>query len=142
MREPFGRLQEALHNQEHIVLEGAQAALLDTDWGTYPYCTASNTLAGGACAGLGIAPRWIQRVIGVAKAYTTRVGSGPMPTELFDAAGKTLLEAGQEFGTVTGRPRRCGRCCPRRRRSIRRWSSGAATTPSPMGARRHSRGTS
>jgi adenylosuccinate synthase len=108
VREPFGRLQEALHNQEHIILEGAQAALLDTDWGTYPYSTASNTLAGGACAGLGIAPRWIQRVVGVAKAYTTRVGSGPMPSELFDAAGETLLKAGQEFGTVTGRPRRCG----------------------------------
>ncbi len=108
VREPFGRLQEALNNQEHIVLEGAQAALLDTDWGTYPYSTASNTLAGGACAGLGIAPRWIQRVIGVAKAYTTRVGSGPMPSELFDADGQALLEAGQEFGTVTGRPRRCG----------------------------------
>jgi adenylosuccinate synthase len=108
VREPFGRLQEALYNQEHIVLEGAQATLLDTDWGTYPYSTASNTLAGGACAGLGIAPHWIQRVVGVAKAYTTRVGSGPMPSELFDAAGETLLKAGQEFGTVTGRPRRCG----------------------------------
>jgi adenylosuccinate synthase len=108
VREPFGRLQEALYNQEHIVLEGAQAALLDTDWGTYPYSTASTTLAGGACAGLGIAPRWIRRVVGVAKAYTTRVGSGPMPSELFDAAGETLLKAGQEYGTVTGRPRRCG----------------------------------
>jgi adenylosuccinate synthase len=108
VREPFGRLQEALYNQEHIVLEGAQAALLDTDWGTYPYSTASTTLAGGACAGLGIAPRWIARVVGVAKAYTTRVGSGPMPTELSDAAGEVLLKAGQEYGTVTGRPRRCG----------------------------------
>jgi adenylosuccinate synthase len=108
VREPFGLLQEALYNQEHIVLEGAQAALLDTDWGTYPYSTASTTLAGGACAGLGIAPRWIGRVVGVAKAYTTRVGSGPMPSELFDAAGATLLKAGQEYGTVTGRPRRCG----------------------------------
>lgn len=108
VREPFGRLQEALYNQEHIVLEGAQAALLDTDWGTYPYSTASTTLAGGACAGLGIAPRWIGRVLGVAKAYTTRVGSGPMPTELSDAAGEVLLRAGQEYGTVTGRPRRCG----------------------------------
>jgi adenylosuccinate synthase len=108
VREPFARLQEALYNQEHIVLEGAQAALLDTDWGTYPYSTASTTLAGGACAGLGIAPRWIGSVVGVAKAYTTRVGSGPMPTELSDAAGEVLLKAGQEFGTVTGRPRRCG----------------------------------
>jgi adenylosuccinate synthase len=108
VREPFGLIQEALRNQDHIVLEGAQATLLDTDWGTYPYCTASNTLAGGASAGLGIAPSWIGRVIGVAKAYTTRVGRGPMPSELFDEAGEALLNAGQEFGTVTGRPRRCG----------------------------------
>jgi adenylosuccinate synthase len=90
------------------VLEGAQGALLDNTWGTYPYCTGSITLAGGATAGLGIAPRWIQRVIGVSKAYTTRVGAGPMPTELTDQAGATLQREGQEFGTVTGRARRCG----------------------------------
>jgi adenylosuccinate synthase len=108
VREPFGLLQNALKNQENILLEGAQAALLDNVWGTYPFVTASNTLAGGAAAGLGIAPRWIERVIGIAKAYTTRVGAGPMPTELFDEAGQVLLNEGQEFGTVTGRPRRCG----------------------------------
>ena len=108
VQEPFGLLQEALANGANIVLEGAQAALLDTDWGTYPFSTASTTLAGGATAGLGIAPCWIKRVIGVSKAYTTRVGKGPLPTELFDENGETLLKAGQEYGTVTGRPRRCG----------------------------------
>ena len=108
VREPFGLLQEALAGQATIVLEGAQGALLDNDWGTYPYCTASTTLAGGASAGLGIAPRWVTRVIGVAKAYTTRVGRGPMPTELTEATGEALRKEGQEYGTVTGRPRRCG----------------------------------
>jgi adenylosuccinate synthase len=108
VREPFGFVQEALTRQATIVLEGAQAALLDTDWGTYPYSTASTTLAGGACAGLGIAPQRISSIIGVAKAYTTRVGKGPMPTELLDEAGQTLLREGHEYGTVTGRPRRCG----------------------------------
>ncbi len=108
VREPFGLLQTALQKGENILLEGAQAALLDNVWGTYPFVTASNTLAGGAAAGLGLAPRWIERVIGIAKAYTTRVGAGPMPTELFDQDGQVLLNEGQEFGTVTGRPRRCG----------------------------------
>jgi len=108
VREPFGLLQTALAKGENIVLEGAQAALLDNVWGTYPFVTASNTLAGGASAGLGLAPRWIERVIGVTKAYTTRVGAGPMPTELLDQDGQVLLNEGQEFGTVTGRPRRCG----------------------------------
>jgi adenylosuccinate synthase len=108
VREYFGMLQEAISQDKEIVLEGAQAALLDNTWGTYPYCTASTTLAGGASAGLGIAPALCHRVIGVAKAYTTRVGMGPLPTELLDEDGKTLLEQGQEYGTVTGRPRRCG----------------------------------
>jgi adenylosuccinate synthase len=108
VREPFGLVQEMLEGGGKILLEGAQGALLDNNWGTYPYCTASITLAGGAAAGLGIAPNRIERVIGVAKAYTTRVGSGPMPTELKDATGEVLLHEGQEFGTVTGRPRRCG----------------------------------
>lgn len=108
VREPFGMLQDALQRGANIVLEGAQAALLDTDWGTYPFSTASTTLVGGATAGLGIAPRWISRVIGVTKAYTTRVGRGPMPTELNDETGEVLLREGQEFGTVTGRSRRCG----------------------------------
>jgi len=108
VREPFGMLQSALESQASIVLEGAQGAMLDNDWGTYPFCTASTTLAGGSAAGLGIASRWITRVMGVTKAYTSRVGSGPMPSELFDETGETLRQEGQEFGTVTGRPRRCG----------------------------------
>jgi adenylosuccinate synthase len=108
VREPFGLIQKTLIRDGEIVLEGAQGALLDNTWGTYPYCTASVTLAGGAAAGVGIAPRWIQRVIGVTKAYTTRVGAGPMPTELSDETGTVLQKEGQEFGTVTGRPRRCG----------------------------------
>jgi adenylosuccinate synthase len=108
VREPFGMLQDTLSASKQVVLEGAQAALLDTDWGTYPYSTASTTLAGGITAGLGIAPRWIERVIGVSKAYQTRVGSGPFPTELTGGPGEVMLKRGQEYGTVTGRPRRCG----------------------------------
>jgi len=108
VREPFGLIQKTLTRGGEIVLEGAQGALLDNTWGTYPFCTASVTLAGGATAGLGIAPRWIQRVIGVTKAYTTRVGAGPMPTELSDHTGAILQKEGKEYGTVTGRPRRCG----------------------------------
>ena len=108
VREPFGLVQAALKRGAEIVLEGAQGALLDNDWGTYPFCTASTTLAGGAAGGLGIAPRWIDQVVGVAKAYTTRVGAGPMPTELEDGTGAAIRQAGAEFGTVTGRPRRCG----------------------------------
>ena len=108
VRESFGLVQKALQENDSIVLEGAQGALLDNTWGTYPYCTASTTISGGASAGLGIAPRLIDRVIGVAKAYTTRVGQGPMPSELNDATGKILQEEGKEFGTVTGRSRRCG----------------------------------
>lgn len=108
VREPFGVVQETLERGGSILLEGAQGALLDNNWGTYPFCTASITLAGGASAGLGIAPRHISQVVGVAKAYTTRVGAGPMPTELNDATGERIQQAGQEFGTVTGRPRRCG----------------------------------
>jgi adenylosuccinate synthase len=108
VKEPFGLIQDLLTNQGQIVLEGAQGALLDNNWGTYPFCTASITLAGGAPAGLGVAPHWIKEVIGVAKAYTTRVGGGPMPTELHDDVGELIQNEGQEFGTVTGRPRRCG----------------------------------
>jgi adenylosuccinate synthase len=108
VREPFGLVQNALKDNATIVLEGAQGSLLDNTWGTYPYCTASTTISGGVTAGLGIAPRWINRVIGVTKAYTTRVGRGPMPTELLDNTGLILQNAGKEFGTVTGRPRRCG----------------------------------
>lgn len=108
VREPFGLLQKALKDNANILLEGAQGSLLDNTWGTYPYCTASTTISGGVTAGLGIAPRWINRVIGVTKAYTTRVGRGPMPTELSDDIGVILQNEGKEFGTVTGRPRRCG----------------------------------
>jgi len=108
VHESFGLVQKALKDRANIVLEGAQGALLDNTWGTYPFCTASTTLSGGVTAGLGIAPRWIDRVIGVAKAYTTRVGRGPMPSELWDDIGLTLQNEGKEFGTVTGRPRRCG----------------------------------
>ena len=108
VRETFGLMQNALSNNLPIILEGAQGSLLDNTWGTYPFCTASTTVSGGVSAGLGIAPKWISRVIGVAKAYTTRVGRGPMPTELNDATGQVLQSEGKEFGTVTGRPRRCG----------------------------------
>src|SRR4030042_1815588 len=108
VRESFGLVQNLLAEDAKIILEGAQGSLLDNTWGTYPFCTASTTISGGVSAGLGIAPKWINRVIGVAKAYTTRVGRGPMPTELNDEIGQTLQKEGQEFGKVTGRPRRCG----------------------------------
>lgn len=91
-----------------ILAEGAQGSMLDIDFGTYPYVTSSTTTAAGACTGLGIAPNKIGKVMGIFKAYTTRVGSGPFPTELFDADGETLGRVGNEFGATTGRPRRCG----------------------------------
>jgi len=93
---------------KHILFEGAQGALLDVDHGTYPYVTSSNTVAGNACVGSGIGPTLIDSVVGIAKAYTTRVGEGPFPTELHDAVGEKLRQRGQEFGATTGRPRRCG----------------------------------
>jgi adenylosuccinate synthase len=93
---------------KHILLEGAQGTLLDIDFGTYPFVTSSNTTAGGACAGAGLPPHRIGRVVGVMKAYTTRVGEGPFPTELRDTQGAQLRETGKEFGATTGRPRRCG----------------------------------
>lgn len=108
VREPYGLIQDTLKNKGEILLEGAQGALLDNNWGTYPFVTASTTLSGGAFAGLGLPPGSLERVIGITKAYTTRVGAGPMPTELTDEVGKTLLEEGAEYGTVTLRPRRCG----------------------------------
>ncbi|HZT89169.1 MAG TPA: adenylosuccinate synthase [Stellaceae bacterium] len=101
-------LDEARRQGRRILFEGAQAAMLDVDHGTYPYVTSSNTLAGQAAAGAGIAPSSIGFVLGITKAYTTRVGSGPFPTELTDAVGKLLGDRGREFGTVTGRRRRCG----------------------------------
>jgi adenylosuccinate synthase len=91
-----------------VLFEGAQGALLDVDHGTYPYVTSSSTIAGGACTGVGIGPTEIDAVIGISKAYATRVGGGPFPTELHGAAGDRLREAGAEFGATTGRPRRCG----------------------------------
>ncbi len=91
-----------------VLFEGAQGTLLDIDHGTYPFVTSSNTIAGGACTGLGVGPTKIQKTLGVVKAYTTRVGEGPFPTELKDATGELLREKGGEFGATTGRPRRCG----------------------------------
>ena len=101
-------VQDALAAGEHVLLEGAQGTLLDLDHGTYPYVTSSNPVAGGACTGGGVGPLQVDQVIGVAKAYSTRVGSGPFPTELEDDTGRHLLERGREFGTTTGRRRRCG----------------------------------
>ena len=101
-------LHEAREQGAHILLEGAQATFLDLDHGTYPFVTSSNPTSGGACIGSGLGPRHIDRVIGITKAYTTRVGSGPFPTELTDETGDAIVEIGQEFGTVTGRRRRPG----------------------------------
>ena len=101
-------LNEALDAGKVVLFEGAQAHHLDVDHGTYPYVTSSNPVAGGACVGTGVGPTRIDRVVGIAKAYTTRVGEGPMPTELLDSDGDKLREAGVEFGTTTGRKRRCG----------------------------------
>jgi adenylosuccinate synthase len=101
-------LAEARAKGQSAMYEGAQATLLDIDHGTYPFVTSSNATVGGVCTGLGIGPRAIDGVMGVAKAYTTRVGEGPLPTELNDATGERLREAGNEYGASTGRPRRCG----------------------------------
>jgi len=101
-------LYEEIEKGKHVLFEGAQGALLDMDHGTYPYVTASNTVAGNACAGSGIGPTMINSVIGIAKAYTTRVGEGPFPTELQDELGEKIRQKGGEYGATTGRPRRCG----------------------------------
>jgi adenylosuccinate synthase len=101
-------LNRVLDQGKVVLLEGAQGALLDVDHGTYPFVTSSNPTAGGACIGAGIGPTRVDRVIGVLKAYTTRVGSGPFPTELHDGDGEHLREVGGEYGVTTGRPRRCG----------------------------------
>ncbi|MDT0649927.1 adenylosuccinate synthase [Autumnicola edwardsiae] len=101
-------LQNAQADNKTILAEGAQGSLLDIDFGTYPFVTSSNTTAAGACTGLGVAPKQIGEAFGIFKAYTTRVGSGPFPTELFDEDGKTMARVGNEFGATTGRPRRCG----------------------------------
>lgn len=101
-------LNGALHQGKRVIAEGAQGALLDVDHGTYPYVTSSNPTSGGACTGLGIPPTAISSVIGIAKAYCTRVGNGPFPTELTDEIGEHLRSVGHEYGATTGRPRRCG----------------------------------
>jgi adenylosuccinate synthase len=101
-------IQGALDAGKTVLFEGAQAAMLDLDHGTYPYVTSSNPIAGGACVGAGVGPRDIQRVVGICKAYCTRVGSGPFPSEADPADAETLVEAGGEYGTTTGRKRRCG----------------------------------
>ncbi|KAK9048822.1 hypothetical protein SSX86_032210 [Deinandra increscens subsp. villosa] len=101
-------MNESISQKKKILVEGGQATMLDIDFGTYPFVTSSSPSAGGICTGLGIAPRVLGDLIGVVKAYTTRVGSGPFPTELLGNAGDLLRAAGQEFGTTTGRPRRCG----------------------------------
>ncbi|MGB3343815.1 MAG: adenylosuccinate synthase [Aequorivita sp.] len=101
-------LHQAQKEGKTILAEGAQGSLLDIDFGTYPFVTSSNTTAAGACTGLGIPPNKVKNVFGIFKAYTTRVGSGPFPTELFDEVGAKMAKIGNEFGAVTGRPRRCG----------------------------------
>ncbi|HEV3155096.1 MAG TPA: adenylosuccinate synthase [Candidatus Baltobacteraceae bacterium] len=101
-------LHGAIENGKRLLIEGAQGSLLDVGYGTYPYVTSSHTIAGGACTGLGLGPTAIGRVVGVVKAYCTRVGGGPFPSELHDATGERLRTQGAEFGVVTGRPRRCG----------------------------------
>jgi adenylosuccinate synthase len=101
-------LHEQILAGRKILAEGAQGSMLDVDFGTYPYVTSSNTISGGACIGLGIAPRYIGKVSGIFKAYCTRVGEGPFPTELHDETGAWLRQQGREFGATTGRPRRCG----------------------------------
>jgi adenylosuccinate synthase len=103
-----GRLQDAVERDEIIVAEGAQGSLLDIDHGTYPFVTSSTVLASGAATGLGIGPTAIRSVVGITKAYATRVGAGPFPTELHDDVGERIRQRGGEFGSVTGRPRRCG----------------------------------
>lgn len=103
-----GYIHNALESGRRVLIEGAQGSLLDVGFGTYPFVTSSHTIAGGACIGLGIGPTAIERVVGVVKAYATRVGAGPFPSELHDAQGERLRQNGGEFGTVTGRPRRCG----------------------------------
>ena len=101
-------LNDAIARGESVLFEGAQGTMLDVDFGTYPFVTSSNATAGGACVGTGVPPHRIDRVVGVLKAYTTRVGEGPFPTELTDATGERLREVGREYGATTGRPRRCG----------------------------------
>ena len=108
IRETTSMLNRALKNNELILLEGAQGVLLDPDFGTYPFATSSSPMAGGASLGAGVSPAYINNILAVYKAYTTRVGGGPMPTELFDEVGESIRQIAHEFGTTTGRARRCG----------------------------------
>jgi adenylosuccinate synthase len=101
-------INKVISEGQNVIFESAQGTMLDVDFGTYPYVTSSNPLSGGCCTGSGVAPNKIDSVLGIVKAYTTRVGEGPFPTELFDDYGKRLAEVGKEFGATTGRPRRCG----------------------------------
>lgn len=101
-------LNQQIHSGKKVLAEGAQGSLLDIDFGSYPFVTSSNTICAGACTGLGIAPNKIGEVYGIFKAYCTRVGSGPFPTELFNDEGEEMRKIGSEFGATTGRPRRCG----------------------------------
>ncbi|MDO8658112.1 MAG: adenylosuccinate synthase [Candidatus Levybacteria bacterium] len=108
IKEPFPLIQKAINQNKSLLLEGSQGILLDNDWGTYPFVTASTSLSGGITAAAGIPPRKLNNIIGVAKAYATRVGGGPFPTELLNETGEKLRTIGGEFGATTGRPRRCG----------------------------------
>ncbi|MFC2174523.1 adenylosuccinate synthetase [archaeon] len=108
LKKYIGDASLAMSEMNKVLIEGAQGTMLDIDYGTYPFVTSSHTVAGSACIGLGIGPGVIEKVIGITKAYTTRVGNGPFPTELEDTDGKSLRERGKEFGATTGRPRRCG----------------------------------
>jgi len=134
LRRYVGDASRLVHDEikrgRHVLFEGAQGALLDVDHGTYPFVTSSSTLAAGACTSAGIGPTAITSVIGIAKAYTTRVGGGPFPTELTDALGDRLREAGGEYGATTGRPRRCGWLDVAALRLAVRWNglSGLALT--------------
>ena len=101
-------VNQAIEKGKKVMFEGAQGTMLDIDHGTYPYVTSSNCIAGGICTGVGVGPNKVQDVLGVMKAYTTRVGAGPFPTELLDQTGTDLMNKGGEFGATTGRPRRCG----------------------------------
>jgi adenylosuccinate synthase len=101
-------VNELIGKGKRLLAEGAQGTMLDVDFGSYPFVTSSNTISAGACTGLGISPKMIGEIFGIFKAYCTRVGSGPFPTELFDETGSDLRNIGREFGSTTGRPRRCG----------------------------------
>ncbi len=134
LKRHFADASRLIHDEmkrgKHVLFEGAQGALLDVDRGTYPYVTSSSTIAGGACTGAGVGPTTITAVIGIAKAYATRVGGGPFPTELTDELGDRLRETGGEYGATTGRPRRCGWLDVAALRLAARWNglSGIALT--------------